>query len=357
VEPIMAHPTHTPIRRSLVALSFGWIAATATLAGPTLTADSSEKAKDPAAAERLEQAIGAVVKLRAKALPDARSLATLGSEREGSAIVVGADGLALTIGYLIIETESIELEDNRGKTVPAALVAYDHGTGFGLVRALAPLDAKPIPLGDSKALRETDNAIFATAGGVDAATSTTVVAKRRFAGYWEYMIDGAIFTTPPRFDHSGAALIDREGRLVGVGSLIVNDAMREAARGARIPGNMFVPIELLKPILDELVATGSARSGKHPWLGITSQEMEGRVYIAKVQSDSPAERAGLRAGDILLTVGGERVGKLEDFYTAMWKGRRPGDDIVLTVLQGTDVQRVTVKSIDRAEYVKAKMRI
>jgi len=353
----MARSTLSAFRRSMLAACLGSLASMAALAGPTLSTDASSQAKDPAAAERLEQVIGAVVKLRAKALPDARSLATLGAEREGSAIVVGSDGLALTIGYLIVETESIELEDNRGKTVPASLVAYDHNTGFGLVRALAPLDAKPIALGDSKALRETDNAIFATAGGVDAATSTTIVAKRRFAGYWEYMIDGAIFTTPPRFDHSGAALIDRDGRLVGVGSLIVNDALREASRGARIPGNMFVPIELLKPIFDELVSTGSARAGKHPWLGITSQEMEGRVYIAKVQADSPAERAGLRSGDILLTVGGERVTKLEDLYTVLWKGRRPGDDVVLTVLQGTDVQRVTVKSIDRAEYVRVKTRI
>lgn len=349
--------THSLVWRFVFAAWFGSSLAVA-LAGPALMTDGDGKPKDAAAAERLEQAIGAVVKLKAKALPDARSLATLGSEREGSAIVVGPDGLALTIGYLVIEAETIELEDNRGKVVPATLVAYDHGTGFGLVRALAPLDAKPIAFGDSKALNEADSAIFATAGGIDAATSTTVVAKRRFAGYWEYMIDGAIFTTPPRFDHSGAALIDREGRLVGVGSLIVNDAMRDAPRGAhRIPGNMFVPIELLKPIFDELVATGTSRSGKHPWLGITSQEMEGRVYVAKIQSDSPAERAGLRPGDILLTVGGEKISKIEDLYTSLWKGRRPGDDVVLSVLQGTDVQRITVRSIDRADYVKTKLRI
>lgn len=353
----MAHPSLVLFGRFAVAVVLTAFVP-AVPAGPSLETSATAK-RDAATAERLEHAIGAVVKLRSKALPDARSLSTLGSEREGSAIVIGPDGLALTIGYLIVETETIELEDNRGKVVPASMVAYDHGTGFGLVRALAPLDAKPIPLGDSKAVQESDNAIFATAGGVDAATSATVVAKRRFAGYWEYMIDGAIFTTPPRFDHSGAALIDREGKLVGVGSLIVNDALRDPNRAgrARIPGNMFVPIELLKPIIDELVATGSAKAGKHPWLGITSQEMEGRVYVQKVQADSPAERAGLRAGDILLSVGSDRISKLEDFYAVLWKDRRPGDDIVLTVLQGTEVNKVTVRSIDRSEYVKVKTRV
>jgi S1-C subfamily serine protease len=328
-----------------------------TFAGPSLNPEyKAQEEKDAAAAERLARAVHAVVKLKARALPDARSLATLGAEREGSAVVVGPNGLALTIGYLIIEAESIELEDSQGRIVPATTVAYDYATGFGLVRALAPLAVEPIPLGDSKPVSELESMIFATAGGIDAASSTTVVSRRRFAGYWEYMIDGAIFTTPPRFDHSGAALIDREGRLVGIGSLIVADAAGTGGQ-RRLPGNMFVPIELLKPIYDELVSTGTSKRGRHPWLGITSQELEGRVFVQKVQADSPAERAGLKAGDILLAIGSEKISKLEQFYSVLWKDRRPGDDIVLTVLQGTEVQRITVKSIDRADYVRAKARI
>jgi S1-C subfamily serine protease len=340
----------------LQAAFFAMIAAPAS-GGPTLNASvADETAKNQAGAERLATAIKSVVKLRAKALPDARSLATLGAEREGSAIVVGPNGLALTIGYLIIEAESIELQDSQGKAVPATTVAYDHSTGFGLVRALTPLGVTPIPLGDSKAMSEADNAIFATAGGIDAATSTTVVSKRRFAGYWEYMIDDAIFTSPPRFDHSGAALIDRDGKLVGVGSLIVADSAG-LGTSRRLPGNMFVPIDLLKPIFDELVQTGQSKRGKHPWLGITSQELEGRVYVQKVQADSPAERAGLKNGDIPLGIGSERITKLEDFYTILWKDRKPGDDIPLTVLQGTEVRKIMVRSIDRSEYVRAKARV
>ena len=325
------------------------------LAGPTLNPAAAERsASDQAAVEHLSKAVNAVVKLKTKALPDARSLQTLGAEREGSAIIVGPNGLALTIGYLIIEAETIELIDNDGKVFPATTVAYDHFTGFGLVRALAPIGITPVALGDSKSLGEADSAIFAAAGGVDAASSTTVVSKRRFAGYWEYMIEDAIFTSPPRFDHSGAALIDREGKLIGIGSLIVADA---ANTSRKLPGNMFVPIDLLKPILDEMVQTGSNKKGRVPWIGVTSQELEGRVYIQRVQRDGPAEQAGLKSGDILLGVGAEKITKLEDFYRSLWKDRKPGDDVPLTVLQGTEIRKIIVRSIDRSEYVRTKARI
>ncbi len=304
--------------------------------------------------DRLAQAVNAVIKVKVKAIPNARSLATLGAEREGSGIIVGPNGLVLTIGYLIVEAESIELEDNAGKVLPATLVAYDHASGFGLVRSLVPLAIPPVELGDSGKLGESDSAIFAAAGGIDAASFTTVVSRRRFAGYWEYMIDDAIFTSPPRFDHSGAALIDKSGALVGVGSLIVADS---SASPRRLPGNMFVPINLLKPILEELVKSGSSARARRPWLGITSQEVEGRVFISKVQADGPAQRAGLRAGDILLAVGATRVTKLEEFYNALWQGTRPGDELALTVLQGAQVRKVVVKSMDRTEYMRSKTSI
>ncbi|MEO8134597.1 MAG: S1C family serine protease [Betaproteobacteria bacterium] len=304
--------------------------------------------------DRLAQAVNAVIKVKVKAVPNARSLATLGAQREGSGIIVGPNGLVLTIGYLIVEAESVELEDNAGKVVPASVVAYDHASGFGLVRSLAPLAIAPVELGDSAKLGESDSAIFAAAGGIDAASSTTVVSRRRFAGYWEYMIEDAIFTSPPRFDHSGAALIDKSGALVGVGSLIVADS---SASPRRLPGNMFVPINLLKPILSELLQSGSSHRGRHPWLGITSQEVEGRVFVSKVQADGPAERAGLRSGDILLAVGGTKIAKLEELYAAIWKGAQPGDEVTLTVLQGAEVKQIVVKSMDRSDYMRTKSRV
>ena len=324
------------------------------LGGPSLPAGIDSGKAPGVDAERLAKAIRAVIKIKTRALPDARSLTTLGAEREGSAVVVGPDGLVLTIGYLIAEAETIELEDAGGRLISATAVAYDHGSGFGLVRALTPLGIAPLELGNSGSLAESDSAIVSAAGGIDAASSVTVVSRRRFAGYWEYMIDDAIFTSPPRFDHSGAALLARDGTLVGIGSLIVPNA---TASPPRIPGNMFVPTSLLKPILEEMVATGSSRRGKHPWLGITSQELEGRVFISKIQADSPAERAGLHQGDIVLGIGGTSVSRLEDFYTHLWRDRQPGDEVTLSVLQGAELKKITVKSIDRSEYARAKTKV
>ncbi len=322
-------------------------------APPTSASPASADSPDSAA---LVKAIASVVKLKTRALPNARSLQTLGVEREGSAVVIGQNNLLLTIGYLIIEAETVEVENSDGRFVPATVVAYDHASGFGMVRALTPLGITPIELGSSGKVGESDNAIFAAGGGIDAASSIMVVSKRRFAGYWEYMIDDALFTSPPRFDHSGAALIDRNGRLIGVGSLIVADTLPTGDK-RKLPGNMFVPIDLLKPIMDEMLATGSSAKGQQPWLGITSQELEGRVFVQRVQKESPAEAAGLKQGDILLSIGSDRIAKLEDLYTHLWRNRRPGDEVTLTVLQGTEVRKITVKSIDRREYFRPKSSI
>ncbi len=192
---------------------------------------------------------------------------------------------------------------------------------------------------------------MAAGAGEDAVSIATVVSRRPFAGYWEYFLDNAIFTTPPRPDFGGAALINREGQLVGVGSLFVMDA---AEPGERMPGNMFVPIDLLKPILDDLVAKGRNPGGVRPWLGVSSMEQDGRLHVIRVSSDSPAERAGLEAGDIILQLEGAPVRRLEDFYKRLWASGAPGVEVKLRVLKGTDVQDLTIRTIDRAENMRKR---
>lgn len=303
------------------------------------------------AARAVLDAIDAVVRIRVKAVQDARSLRTLGREREGSGIQIAPSGLILTIGYLVLEADSIEVTDNTGKTVSATLAAYDHATGFGLVKPNFPLNTKGASLGDSGAVGETEKLVFATHGGKESASLATVVSRRRFAGYWEYLIDGAIFTAPPRGDHSGAALINREGKVVGIGSLIVADA---AAPNRRFPGNMFVPVDLVKPIMAEVASAGTAREAARPWIGLSTQEVEGRLFVIRVQEDSPAAAAGLKTGDIILGIGGDKVATLEQFYKLLWSAGKPGTAIRLNVLQGTSVRDVDVRSIDRQDYIRGK---
>jgi serine protease Do len=289
-----------------------------------------------------------------KAIAEARSNETLGEERVGSGVILPRDGLVLTIGYLILEADTVEITDSAGQTVPASVVAYDHATGFGLLKPLAPLAPKPITIGTATPVSQLDRLMIVTGGGEQQISIATVVSKRHFAGYWEYMIDDAIFTSPPRLDHSGAALINKEGELVGIGSLFVMDALTP---GEKLPGNMFVPIDLLNPIIDELIRTGTQHDAKRPWLGVNSLEEDGRIKVMQVNEESPAAQAGIEAGDIILAVGGEKVTSLDRFYQKVWQSGPAGVDVPMTLLHGVDMRNVVVRSIDRQQYMRHKVGI
>ncbi len=345
----------TLIRRLFVPLLLGALALAAfdaqASAAPSARKVSAQSAQDDAAYQALIDAANAVVGVKVKALANARSNDTLGAERTGSGVVISRDGLILTIGYLILEADTVEIVDSSELTVPAAVVAYDHATGFGLVRPMAPLKTRPIKLGTAGPVSQLDRLMIVTGGDEQTVSIATVVSRRRFAGYWEYLIDGAIFTSPPRLDHSGAALINQKGELVGIGSLLVLDAITP---GEKMPGNMFVPVDLLKPILDELVRTGAQEAGKRPWIGVNSLEEDGRVKVVQVNEDSPAHVAGIQAGDIILTINGNPVSSLENFYRKLWAHGPAGAPVKLTVLHGASLREVAVNCIDRRDFMRKR---
>lgn len=332
-----------------------WIAACLLAALPAFGAAPSAAPattkEDPSAYQHLVDAARAVVGIKVKALANARSSRTLGSERQGSGVVFGPENLVVTIGYLILEADSVEITTSKGVTVPAAVAAYDHATGFGLLRPLGALDTKPIRLGASGKVESLDRLLVAAGGGEDSLSVATVVSRRQFAGYWEYLIDGAIFTSPPRPDFGGAALINKEGELVGIGSLFV---MNAAVPDERMPGNMFVPIDLLKPVLAEMIATGKQKGAHRPWIGLSSTEEDGRLKVIRVNSDGPAEKAGIEPGDIILQLSGKKIENLPDFYRRLWSAGAPGVEVTLKVLKGSDVVDVKVRSIDRSENIQKK---
>jgi S1-C subfamily serine protease len=288
-----------------------------------------------------------VVKLSIKAVADARTADNLGTEREGTGIVFGEKGLILTIGYLILEAGSILVVAGDGRVFPASVIGYDHATGFGVLRA--GIDSRPLEVGSSADVRELATVLVAAHGAAGGASRACVVSRRRFTGWWEYMIEGGIFTAPPRFEHSGAALLDAEGKLVGVGSLWVSDALEI---GAAFPGNMFVPIDLLKPLLDDLLATGRRREAPRPWLGVYSEEIQGHVVVTRVLPQSPAEQAGLARGDVILGVGGQAVGRQSEFYQRLWASGDAGAPVVLHVLHKKSVRQLTVHSMDRMAFLR-----
>lgn len=295
-----------------------------------------------------EETLSAIVRVQAKILPGARSAATLGALREGSGALV-REGYVATIGYLVIEAESIEVTGADGRSVPAALAGYDHASGFGLLRLLAPLAGKPLPLGDAAALAEREPALVASYGTGDNLSVVSVVSRRPFSGSWEYLLDSAIYTYPPVMNWSGAALISKRGELVGLGSLILADV---TGAGMQAPGNLFVPVDLLKAILEDLIARGKAPGPARPWLGINTEELRGNLFVTRVSPDGPADRAGIARGDMLIGIGAEEVSLLADFYRKLWARGAAGAEVTLRVLRGGEVKDVTLRSIDRLEYFR-----
>jgi serine protease Do len=312
--------------------------------------DAQAKGRDENASDKIDadKLFGAIVKVSTRSVPDARSADSLGEAREGTGVVIGKDGLVLTIGYLIVEADDVQITDSKGRVYPATVVANDQTTGFGLVRTAVPIEATPIAFGDSGKTTEREPVMIASAGG-EGASFAFIVSKRAFTANWEYRLDYALFTSPPTTNWSGAALMDRDGKLLGIGSLIV----REATDGdTKLPGNVFVPIDLLKPILADLVRQGRPSGPARPWLGISADELQGHLFVTKVSPDGPADRAGLAVGDIILGVGSDPVRSQDEFYQRVWASRQAGDEVPLKVLKGVEVKEITVRSIDHLAYYK-----
>jgi S1-C subfamily serine protease len=319
------------------------------LSSPAFPQDSA-KPESPAT-RPLEELVSSVVRIKTFINPDGRTVENLGRQREGSGIVIDEAGLVLTIGYLMVEAHAAEVVTNAGRTVPADVVGYDHETGFGLLKAIEPLRLKPLAFGKSAEIKTGDPVLVASFGGAAMVAAAQVVAKREFAGNWEYLLDEAIFTAPPHPAWSGAALISREGRLVGVGSLIVGDA---AGGGDNTPGNMFVPIDRLPPILGDLIADGRPASAPRPWLGVSTTEVHGRLFVGRVTPGSPAEKAGLQRGDVIVGVAGAPASSMADFYRKVWAQGVAGATIPLDVLQGSEKRRVDIPSMNRLDHLKLK---
>lgn len=314
---------------------------------PVAAQNAAKKADVP----KLDELLSGIVRVTTSINPDGRTVENLGQERRGSGVVIDDDGLVVTIGYLMVEAISAELETQDGRKVPAEVLGYDHDSGFGLLKAAAPLKVRHFMLGKSAALKERDPVLAASHGGIDGVAPALVAVRREFAGSWEYLIDGAIFTAPPHTDWSGAALIDKDGKLVGVGSLIVRDVTGE---GKNAPGNMYVPIDLLTPVLADLIVGTNGQGEAKPWIGLATEEVRGRLFVARTTPGAPAEKAGLHKGDIILGVGGEPASGLADFYRKIWKQGEAGATVPLDVLGDSGVKRIDVKSMNRNDHLRFK---
>ncbi len=330
------------LRQAFVALALS--------VGVAAGAQTQQASPIEAQARALKKAHAAVVGVQSQAVPDARSAATLGLQRRGSGVVIDADGLVLTIGYLILEADHVELLLEGARIVPAKVVAYDVATGFGLLQSLAPLKLEPVSLGDAGALAADEPLMIASGGDDGDVSMARMVSRRAFSGYWEYHIDGALFTSPPRPDHSGAALINGNGELVGIGSLMVADALGDGRPA--LPGNMFVPVDLLKPVLGELRERGSSRQSARAWIGLNCVEHQGEVRVVRVNDDSPADVAGVLPGDRIVRIDSAPVVALKSFYQALWSGGAPEREVRLEVQRDGQAKELKVQAVDRAKTLR-----
>lgn len=306
------------------------------------------KADAPMTAVNLTSINRSVIKLRAEVPEDAFTAGILGSQRIGNGVVIDSAGLILTIGYLMTEATDVWLTDPNGHEVAGHPLAYDQVTGFGLVLPLQPLDVPPLPFGSSETLHPGREVQVLSAKEFGAPQDAHVVARREFAGAWEYLLEEAIFTAPAHPHWSGAALVDESGALVGVGSLLV----REIIDGEELNANMFVPIDLLKPVLQNLRSAGRADRPARPWLGIYAVELEGKVYVTGVVEGGPAQGADIREGDIISEVAERPVGSLPDFYRRIWAVGPAGISIPLTTMRSATQIRLNVRSVDRGDLLK-----
>jgi S1-C subfamily serine protease len=325
------------------------------VAPPTIQATVPRSAIE-AQSLALTRAHAAVVGLNVTAIEDARSAATLGLERQGSGVVIGSDDVVLTIGYLVLEAQTVDITTDDGRRFPGRVLAYDQATGFGLVQSLAPMGLAPVALGDATAVRAGEPLVLASGGAEGGVSTVQMVSRRAFSGYWEYHVEAALFTSPPRRDHAGAALFSPQGELLGIGSLFVANAPGtqsiQGTQGAQTPGqpgNMFVPVDLLRPVLAELRHSGSSRASTRAWMGLNCSADGGQVRVMRVNDDSPADVAGLQRGDHIQRIDGVPVADLAALWKTLWAAPAAERAVRLDIERDGRPMTLTVHAVDRAK--------
>jgi S1-C subfamily serine protease len=296
----------------------------------------------------LERALGALVLLRAEVPEDAFTAQILGTERVGNGAVIRDDGLILTIGYLITEATTVWITTAQGAVVAGHPLAYDQQTGFGLVLPLGRLGAPALACGAPADVEVGDDVLIAGHGGREHAIKGQLIDKREFAGYWEYVLDEALFASPAHPQWGGSALIGADGKLLGIGSLLVEERRGEE----NLQGNMFVPVDILEPILEDLVRLGRSPRTPRPWLGMYTTEVRGKLVVAGLAAGGPADKAGVQLGDLVVEVAGERVRGLAELFRSVWRLGAAGVEVPLAVARNGQRLQMRLASADRSDFLR-----
>lgn len=300
-------------------------------------------------APSFEEVFSAVVAVEATIPEKARTARVLGTERRGSGVLIDRQGLVLTVGYLLMEASHASITTIHGERHDAEIVAYDHDTGLGLLRSAGVSGIAPLEFGDAPGVAPGERVAVVSHGGPNGVSAVQVVDRREFAASWEYLLESAIFTAPAAGDFSGSALVNSEGKLVGIGSLYVQDA---TPGDRQIPGNMFIPIDGLLPILDELLEHGRRSQPGRPWLGVYLEEYRGHLLVERLAVEGPSADAGVQVNDLVAAVAGEPVSRLSEFLKAVWDLGDSGVKVPLTIVRSGAILEISVESGDRYRWLR-----
>jgi S1-C subfamily serine protease len=295
--------------------------------------------------EKIERFYESIVSVRSIVPPEARTAASLGVEREGNGVAIDENHI-LTIGYIVMESESIEIGLSNGRRLPAKLVGYDHTSGFGIIKSVVPLKMPALQLGNSDNISSKQDLLILPSPNRGVGSIVRSVSRRPFTGWWEYFVESPIYTTPPNGLWAGAPILNENGEILGIGSLFVS----ESVPGISSPGNMSVPINLLKPILEDLKSSGRRKSKIQPYLGISSDDSNDQVIVTRVSKGGPAFQAGIRPQDVIMTINGSQISNLKSFYEEIWKSGEAGVTIELSVLRSGSIMTFDVKTVDRLDH-------
>lgn len=326
----------------------------------TIAISPAAIAQDKTEAEKqasISTILRAVVGIKARIPKDALSARTLGTERDGSGVLIDSTGLILTVGYLVLEATEIEIIRPGGKKIPATFIGYDSDSGLSLIKATKPLKLKPVNIGNSNDLKPGSRVMIVSHAGMPPVSASQVVSRRSYSGYWEYVVDDAIYISPPHDNYVGAVLFSGSGKVVGIGSMFVNDAI---AKHVQLPGNMFVPVNTFKPVMLDLMNRGRPSRPERPWMGVHINEVDGKVRVVRITKNGPAERAGIKPGDHVVGVDGKPVKSMESLFRLVWARGNAAAVIPLDVVtEGKGelrVRRVNIHSQSRYDTYKIKVR-
>jgi len=294
-----------------------------------------------AAVSLIERVLPATVHIRAE-IPEAHASAQLlGTERMGSGTIIDPAGFILTVNYVVLGAEQVHVTLFDQRTCAAEPLGHDFASGLALLR-IPEHDLKALPLRRTTnlALGE-DVFMVASVGEGSARVSNGVVSSLGpFDANWEYVLERAIATTAMNPGLGGGPLLDPCGRVLGVVSLNLNEIGRFS---------LAIPADYFLDARDRLLAGRPAPTALRAWLGIFCYGMRDHVVIAGLLPGGPGDRAGLKTGDVILSVDGTDVSDRRSLYRLLWT-HRSGEEIVLKVARGRDLRTVKVASGDVEEF-------